>query len=336
MKLWAHKGMWASRGGRRKIQQLDRDAVERVAVIRHAALGDMVLTRPFLQEIRSFFPNATITLSVVSNYMFGVPEDLVDRVHVAYGSDKKDIPLKEQLARGRELGEHDIIFDAAATTRSSWLCFLNKARLKIGFPYHAIQRPLFYDAAVLRSDYVFEAEIMLHMLHMLGHRSSYPYRYDLGGDAMVRDRPYIVYFPSASVVTKIWPLDCFAELVACSMNQYPDYEHVVLKGLADWETIEPINQRLGDRDNYTPFDDFTQTEALVKGAALVVSNDTGIRNLAIAANVPTVGIFFSTLPYTYWPRYPIHEAVFRPDGSLPAVEEVFAAIESVIERGNST
>ncbi len=140
MRFWINKGAWASKQARRKIAVLRPQDVTSIAVIRHAALGDMVLTRPFLNELRRSFPGASLTLSVVSNYTRGIPEDLVDRVHVMYGSDRRDVPRREQVRRARTLGYHDIIFDVAATTRSFWLCVLNPARLKIGFPYRSITR----------------------------------------------------------------------------------------------------------------------------------------------------------------------------------------------------
>ncbi|MDZ4261089.1 MAG: lipopolysaccharide heptosyltransferase family protein, partial [Pseudomonadota bacterium] len=147
MKLWFKSGAWANKKAARIASQLTPHAVRSVAVIRHAAVGDMVLTRPFLIELRRFFPNAQITLSLVTNYTRGAPLDLVDRVHVAYGSDQRGIGLKAQISRGKELGYHDLVFDLAATSRSFWLCKLTPARLKIGFPYRVLQRRLFYDIA---------------------------------------------------------------------------------------------------------------------------------------------------------------------------------------------
>ncbi len=38
------------------------------------------------------------------------------------------------------------------------------------------------------------------------------------------------------------------------------------------------------------------TTALIKSAAVLVANDTGIRHVAIVSNTPTVGIFFGD-PY---------------------------------------
>ena len=74
MKFWFTKGAWASKRARKIIKSISADQIKKIAVIRHAALGDMVLTRAFLVEARKAFPNAEITLSVVSNYTRGCPK----------------------------------------------------------------------------------------------------------------------------------------------------------------------------------------------------------------------------------------------------------------------
>jgi len=335
MKLWFKNGAWASKRGRRVASELVPEEVRSIVVIRHAAVGDMVLTRPFLIELRRFFPNARITLSLCSNYTRGAPVDLVDRVHVVYGSDQRQRTLREQIARARELGPQDVLFDLAATSRSFWLCKLTSAKLKIGFPYRLMQRHIYYDVAISRSDMRFEAENMLEMLNILGHATQYPLVFNMPVQAMQRARPYMVYFPSASTSQKCWPHSSFAELVKRMAVRYPNHDHIVLEGIAEWESIAEIMAVQGGRENVIgmKLDDFDATVSLVKGATLLVGNDTGIRNIAIACETPTVGIFFVTEPFRYWPRYHRHEAAFTPDGKVPDIEQVFALACKVVDAG---
>ncbi|KAF0192015.1 MAG: glycosyl transferase family protein [Gammaproteobacteria bacterium] len=332
MKFWCKSGGWASRKAIRTLAGMTPADVRSVAVIRHAAMGDLVQVRPFLIETRRYFPNAGITLSLCSNYVRGAPDELADRIHVVYGSDRKDVAVSAQLRRARELGYHDLVFDLAATPRSFYLCLLTRAKLKIGFPYKAIQGRLFYDATVPRSDLRYETENMLDMLALLGHRWQYPPVFNMPGEPVVRDRPFIIYFPSASTPVKCWPHGHFAELITGMAAQYPDYEHIVLEGIAAWESVADIMDKTQHLANVTALklDDLDGTVALVKGASLVVANDTGIRNFAMACNVPTVGIFFVTPVFRYWPRYGHHDVVFTPDGGVPDVDSVFAAARAML------
>lgn len=323
MRFWHTKGVWTSRNAANKISDITPDQVKSIAVIRHAALGDMVLTRAFLIEARRFFKNAKITLSVSSNYMRGIPEDLVDRVHVVHGADVRETPIAKRYKRIKELGYHDFIFDLAATTRSYMTCFFNPAKLKIGFPYRKIRAYMFYDVAVCRSDLNFEVSDMLNMLHVLGAKTAYPHDYNMPGEAVKRDRPYMVYFIGASTPTKCWPASHFTELLRYMSAEYPDHDHLVLEGIQEWETARAILEPIQSLNNVSAINTGTieETVALLKGSHLLVSNDTGIRHLAIVSRIPTVGLFFNG-PYRYWPRYDIHEAAMPDETGVPSVDEV--------------
>ena len=333
MKFWFTKGAWASKKARERIKHLAADTINNIAVIRHGALGDMVLTRAFLIEARKAFPNAKITLSIVSNYTRGAPEDLVDRVHVIHGSDQRGTPLRVRIKRIRELGEQDIIFDLASSNRSIMTCLFNKATLKIGFPYRKIQAQVFYDVATCRTDTNFEVNDMLAMLNIFGIKTAYPHVYNMPGEALKRDRPYIVYFAGASTPLKCWPADHFSDLIREMADLYPQHDHLVLEGIQDWERADAILEPIKGTDNTGAInaDTIEDTTALLKGADLAVSNDTGIRHIAIVCETPTVCIFHKD-PFRYWPRYPIHDIVIPDPTWPPPVEAVKSACLNVLNR----
>jgi len=342
MRLWFGKGAWASNAARKRVREMHPEHIKSIAIIRHAALGDMVLTRPFINECRRAFPNAKITLSLVSSYMRGIPEDMVDRIHVIHGREARDVSTIEKIRTMRELGYHDIIFDAAATSRSLWVTKLNKAKIKVGFPFRITQRHLFYDVAVLRSALRYEADVMLDMLHVFGIKTQYPLEFSLAGEATSREKPYIVYFTSASMPEKCWPEDNFAELIRLGCHELDGYEHIVLKGVSETESINKIIAAV-KHENATAYEANTveSTISLLKGAKAVVSNDTGIRHLAVAADIPTVGIFLHTdkycsEPYRYWLRYPIHEVAFRVDGNPPDADAVFSLLQKVLQHNKAS
>jgi len=177
---------------------------------------------------------------------------------------------------------------------------------------------------------------MLDMLNLLGLRTEYPLRYAMPGEPQRRARPCVVYFPGASTPEKCWPLERFRELIARLAQAFPQHEHVVLEGREAWESIGRVLEPRQGLTNVTPLKNagLEETVALLKGAQLLVSNDTGIRNLAIATGTPSVGIFYATTPFLYWPRDGRHDAVFNADGEAPGVDEVFdAAARLLAARG---
>ena len=333
MKFWFTRGVWASESARKKVKSLAKDQVKRIGVIRHAALGDMVLTRAFLIEARKAFSNAEITLSIVSNYTRGVPEDLVDRIHVVHGSDRRDAPLIARIRQIRKLGAQDLIFDLAATNRSFITCLLNPATLKIGFPYRKIQARLFYDVAIHRSDLNYEVDDMLNMLKLFGIKTAYPYAYEMPGTPIHRDRAYIVYFAGASTPVKCWPAEHFTNLLRELSRRCPEHDHLVLEGIQEWEKSDAILAPIREIENVGSIRAHTVEEstALLKGADLLVSNDTGIRHVAVVSGTPTVGIFWAD-PFRYWPRCGNHDIVIPEPSWPPPVDEVVSVCLGVLRK----
>ncbi len=335
MKFWFTRGAWVSKQTQEKYKDIRPEEIKSIAIIRHAALGDMILTRAFIVEARKFFPNASITLSIVSNYRYGIPDDMVDRVHVAIGSDQRHIPKREQIRTAKELGYHDIIFDMTVSSRSLLICMVNKAGIKVSYPYRSWQR-IFYDICIFRSDLQFEAETLLDMLRLFGANVTTPPQSNISIPALKKEQPYFVYFTTASIANKCWPVEHFSLLIKKLSAQYPDYKHIILEGLADWESVSGLMNLItseGEIKNIEiqkamPLED---TFAFLKGATVVVGNDTGIRNLAICCEVPTVGIFSSAVLYRYWPRYGNHDVVYHADGSVPSVDDVQEAVNKMIK-----
>lgn len=334
MKIWYLRGPWATRKAKDKLKKLSFQDIKSILIIRHGALGDMVLTRSFIIEARKLFPNAKITLSAISNYTRGIPEDLVDRVHIIHGTDQRGISFIKRIKKIRELGYHDFIFDLAGGSRSFLTCMFTPALLKFGYPYRKIRAWMFYDVTTPRSDLNFEVNDMLSMLQVLGAKTAYPHVYNMPGEPLKRSKPYIVYFMGASEPYRCWPKTNFHQLIQNISEQYPDYEHLILEGLKEWESADEILKADAGKTNIQAInaDTIEETTSLLKGATLVVSNDTGIRHVAITCQTPTVGLFIGG-PYRYWPRYDIHDVVFpSKENTVISVDEVTSSCLTMLEK----
>ena len=335
MLLWTALQTWVSKDAARKAAELDRSKVRNVAVIKHAALGDMLLVRPMLITLRETFPNARLTLSVVTNYMSGIPEDLVDHVHIAKGNEKH-YSFRETLKSYKELGEQDVLFDISATSRSFWITKLTPAKLKVGFIHRGLHKFL-YDIAVPRAHYRFEAESFMEQMHVIGIDFEWPLRFDMPKPESVREKPYVLYFATASVASKCWPAESFSELINNMCVELPDYEHLLLTGLARWE--QNVARKIANevkQSNFSLVPGGPDTFSLVANADILVANDTSIRNMAIAYHTPTVGIFPpSFTAFGYRPLFGHHKSVVATEmGPAPvklvrdAILKVHASLQS--------
>ena len=331
MHIWAAKQSWVSKHARKKAELLDKNKITKIAIIKHAALGDLLQVRPMIITLKEAFPNAKITLSVVTNYMKGIPEDLIDHLHVAKGNEKK-YPFKEAFKSFKDLGYQDILFDISATTRSFWITKLNPAGLKIGYIHKNLHR-LLYDVAIPRAHYRFEGETFLEQVHTIGLQFDWPLRYDYPIPERIYDNPYIVYFPTASVLDRCWPAGYMEKLITEMTNKYPNIDHLLLSGLADWEkeVAESIAKTVGTHNNFKILSAGPNDISLICHAKAIVINDTGLRHLAIAAGTPTICIFpMSPNAFSYSPLFGNHKAVVADESGPATVSKVAHAINEII------
>mgnify|MGYP005664173097 CR=1 FL=1 len=326
MHLWVgYKGGYASAKARAQAEKMIPNEVKKIALIRHAAIGDLVIMRPLILELRSLFPHAEITLSLVGHYQYGAPVDMVDHVHVVYKKvEGKKTSFFNRIKQMKELGEQDIIIDLADSALSMWTTLLNSAKLKIGYPFRLYRRKM-YDIVLERSDFVLETENMLHFANLFGARTQRPFNYAYPEYPRQLESPYICYFTSASEAFKCWPKKDFIKLIHNMALRYPHMKHIIMEGIRDDEKVDDMLKELAEFENVSKQSALPLEEAMpyLGKASMVISNDTGVRNMAIAVNTPTVGIFFATGPFRYWPREPMHEVVFEADASVPSIEHVF-------------
>lgn len=327
--LWNDLFLRVGRHAAARLAAVDPHTVRSLAVIKHAALGDLVLTRPFLREARRHFPAARIVLGLASNYRRGAPLDLVDAVHVV----ERGLPWRQALRNYRELGAHDLLFDLTGTARSRWLVLLNRPRLAVGLAGSRLDGRL-YDVVVPRSGFKYEAETFLDLLQAVGLPVAWPPDFGLAAPTRPQAAPYVLHFVTASTPVKCWPSERFAQLVRVLAAARPDLEQVVLAGVADWEVAvaERLRTQLADAPGVSVLPPESDLASWCAHAALCVANDTGARNLAIAYGTPTTGIFFDTPPFRYLPRFGRHEAVFAPGRALPEVTAVADAALRLLAR----
>ncbi len=328
MKAWVEKGAFYNKKGLKRFHALEEDRVQKILIIRHAALGDMIQLRPFLIELRALFPKAKLTLSLLSTYQIGAPTDLVDETHIVERKNSSPFYLWKSC---KSLGAQDIIFDLAATSRSYLISRFVKAKLKLGFPYRWV--PCLYDIRILRSDFQYEADLMLDFLAIFGHKAQYPLNFKLPEFQKSKAQKSVAFFLSSSKPDKNYPEDKFKTVIEKLSSDLPDYHFYIVQGRGGHEKFEKLFENLKHLNNvklkeFSPLDDLTKW---ISEVSVLVSNDTGVRHIALGTHTPTVGLFNSTVPYRQWPRYEhVHECLFHRDGSYPSEVEVIESIKKLI------
>jgi ADP-heptose:LPS heptosyltransferase len=326
MDAWVEKGARLHKNARAYTAQLSPENVHNILVIRHAALGDMLQTRPFLIELKKLFPKALITLNLISHYQYSAPLDLVDNVHITTGNDQKHLSKTTQWKSLFIPGCFDILFDLACTSRSYITSIFTKATLKMSYPYRSFNFP--FHVCIHRSDFRFEAENLLEFLTYFGHIHTRPLNYGLDFLPLKKRNKNVLCFFGSSDPSRCYPLSSWEKLLPLLATEFPEHKFIVVDGVQAQEkygdfVLSLAKKNILSQKNGT----LKELEQELSQSFALLSNDTGVRHLALATHTPTVGFFSKTCPGRNMPSYESHHlALLANNGTHKQADLTFDKI----------
>lgn len=279
---------WPLRIGRR----FDRTRVERIAVMKTAAIGDTILLSGPLRDVRDAFPNAELAMVTGSDNAGVVPllPVGVDR-HVIVSPNE---PLRAIRAVRRL--HADVMLDFGSWPRfDAMLAALSGARWRVGFRTRGQARHFGFDHTVEHLASRHELDNYRALVSSIGVRSALPPRMD-APRTLAADRfppgPYIVFHPWSGGFRheyKEWPADRWVELAT---RLGDDWHFLVSSGphdVAQSQSLVDALARVHRRAAVARYALPELADVFTKAAA-VVSVNTGVMHLAAAIGAPTVSL----------------------------------------------
>jgi lipopolysaccharide heptosyltransferase I len=304
--------------------------VTRVLIVRLGALGDIVHALPAAAALRRAFPQARIDWLVSARHA-----DLLDLVTVvdrrlrvndrAGASNGMSLPAAiRELRRAR----YDVAIDFQGLLKSAVLARASGAARVAGFaaPY-ARERlaPLFYsDAYDPGAAGVHDPQETRHvvalnlgLLSVVGVNNpatEFPIAPVESEAARTVQRQtggrYALLNPGAAWPNKRWPPARLAA-VAADLGARHHLTSVVLWGPGEEALAAEVVAGAGGAAILSPATGIADLVALARGAALMVSGDTGPLHIATAVGTPIVGIYGPTRPARNGPLSPDDVSVSR-------------------------
>jgi len=315
----------------------DAKAVRKILVPAYAGIGNIVLYTPALRALRKRFPDAEIVLAVGNNRSNDevLGPELVDRV--------VEIPLKAGIVdRVRDVlrlrrERFDLCVNAffcywpyqiafTAFARIPWRCGHVSSHGWKGIFDELYNIPARMDRDQYESDRYLELAYALGVERgtvevepslSISPRAADRARDLLSSKGVDADRRYIVVHAGTSAVLswKQWGLERFEEVVRQLAMRHP--HTFVLVGAPDERSsqqglIERLEGLLGNRFvDLVGATDIPTLAAIVDGADILIGNDSGPMQIAIARRIPVVVPWGpSDLPRNA-PRDPIHAVLFK-------------------------
>jgi heptosyltransferase-2 len=296
----------------------------RILVIQTAFLGDVILTTPFLMALRSKYPEGSIDV-VATPQGCEVLQGLNQvRCHAIDKKRGLRAGLTEVL-NSLNGDPFDLVFSVHRSPRSLWLgrkAKTSASAKRIAFssfwskilgyktvsypPYneetHYAAKPMALLQAIWPGDPALKAHLKRPKLEVLeaDHDSVSEKLRDL--------KKYFVLSPFSVWGTKMWFADRYARLGVELARKY--HVPIVITGSSNatervigTTIVEKIVAAGGQALSLAGMTSIGELKALIRGAELVVANDSAPVHIASAFNVPTVAIFGPTVKK--WGFFPL-------------------------------
>jgi heptosyltransferase-2 len=320
-------------------------AITRVLVVRLDGIGDMVLTTPFLRELRRNLPSAWITLVVApSNFNLMETCPHVNEVLSCGWEDNSDIKRYHRLWRSFFFARKHLRlrrFDLAVLPRrgldrlhASFLAYFSGAPFRVGFKGIVSEKPERVRAYFRNTDRLLshglcdneprhELQYGLELLKFLGgavqddslelwltEKDREDALKTLEAHGVSRADNVVAIGLGASDPKRQWPTPRFVELSEWLIRKF-SARILLMGGKGD----EPSARMLRSGCNGNTIDvvgkvSLRQATALLKRSNLFIGNDTGTMHMAAAAGVPVIEI--SSFPFHGNPLHPQSPMRFGP------------------------
>ena len=343
-------------GLRRRGGEVDLCQIKRVLVVRLDEIGDVVMSTPFLRELRRNLPDAWITL-VVKPAVYNLVELSPYVSEVLTYDWRANGRFADLRLHGRALwlALHYLWrrrFDLAIIPRwdvdyyhATFLAYFSGALGRVGYSEDVVPHKKALNSSIDR--------LFTHLISDGTPKHEVEHNLDvirfLGGQVQERqleiwfsnddeifagqvlkyhgvhaDDTIIVFCLGAGALKRMWPLPNFVELGAWLKRKY-HARILIVGGLQEKSLGQQLEEQLGKTViNVAGKATLRQTGAFLQRCHLYVGNDAGPMHLAVAAGVPVIEISCHPLDGSPW--HPNSPKRFGPWGVPHRVVQTVKAL----------
>jgi lipopolysaccharide heptosyltransferase I len=286
----------------------------RILIIRPSALGDVCRTVPVLASLRRAWPEATIDWIVQDDFAPAVAAHPALHELIAFPRRRWARWWRRPRAARELLGwlaslrrrRYDLVLDCQGLSRSGIMTWCTRAPRRIGHRDARELAWLGYNTRVRHEPARHAVERMLDLVRAAGAEPIPDMRlyvpatdlqwWETRRAELIGSSPYAVLAPTSRWSSKRWPAASWIDLVQplaergcarCVLIGAPG-EHAQIPDFP-----APASPRIVDLAGETTIG---QTMAIIKGAAVLIANDSAPLHMAAGLERPCIGLFGPTDP----------------------------------------
>jgi lipopolysaccharide heptosyltransferase II len=300
----------------------------KILILKPSSLGDVVHAIPVLRNLKLAYPSAEIYwwISAELSSLLESDPDLTGLF--LFHRKKAESPffwpsLAKEYRRMRRMGFTHVI-DLQSLARSGITAWLANGEVTIGLDDPREGASTFYDIRVPRpSAHTHAVDWYLQVLRYFNIRPHFDFEWlpqrpaavaKLQREGLQADR--IILNPGARWENKRWPAEYFRELIGLLSRRFPQTQLVLLGGKSDYQISEAIRNGNHSTLDLTGRTNLWEMIEVIRGARVMVTNDTGPMHIGAAVGTPLVPIFGPTEPMRTGPYGQIERTL---QGKLPCI-----------------
>jgi len=275
----------------------------KILIIRLSSIGDILLTTPFIRQIKKKYPSAQIDYVIKHEF-----KDLLafnPHIDTLYSLNlKKDRKALKKLKKTLSARAYDIVFDLHNNIRSNYL----RKGCRAGTTRKIHKNKLIQILLVIFKINIYKKIIPIPLrylnvgadFHIKDDNKGLEFFWDQDTVKSIDDKiefakteSVICLAPGAAHYTKRWPKTHFRELCN-TIEKKTDSKIVLLGGETDKELGNYLSQENHIYD-FTGKLSLLETGNLMSRARALVTNDTGLMHLGTAVGIPVLALFGSTV-----------------------------------------
>ena len=267
-----------------------------VLAIRLQAMGDLVITLPYLQKLKEMLPQNSRLDLLTREEVDAIPRNihLFDKVYSIRGGRnvKKQFFYTGLLLPRLLLKQYDVVIDLQNNIISE---LVRKALMPKAWSVFDRFSPI---AAGESTRLTIEA-IGLGTCIPVG--SGFKFKHELDNVAILKENGWdessdlVVLNPAGAFITRNWPKENYVEFAKLWLQQFPKTQFLIIGVELIKESAAYFKKCLGHSCiNLVNKTNPVQAFALIQNIKFILSEDSGLMHMAWVSGIPTLAMFGST------------------------------------------
>ena len=307
---------------------------QKILIVKPSSLGDVVHSLPFLNAMKTCFPEAEIHWVIAKGLEGLLDGNLMIKMLWVINKDawkkidnaKNTVTEIKNLFKGLKKEKFDLIIDLQGLLRSGIITSATRAPVRIGFQEAREGSRFFYTHKVKGGKDIHAVDRYLKIASFLGcDVSRVSFSFSLESSSTINSqlltlnlpKAYAVLVPGARWKTKRWPSEKFGELA----SRLP-VQSVIVGSKADKDIADLIVSRSeGKAVSLAGKTSLKELIAVMRKAKFVICNDSGPMHIAAALGIPVYAIFGPTDPRRTGPYGKGHTIIRAEEPCAPCFKK---------------